>query len=77
MTVAALNALLAARSEGEHVEFKEAKNNFHFEKLVAYCVALSFAEADAPKRVIYSAKLLCPNCHRKEHLPSSIRDQIH
>jgi len=41
MTVAELNALLSARSEGEHVEFKEAKNNFHFEKLVAYCVALA------------------------------------
>lgn len=41
MTVAELNALLATRSEGEHVEFKEAKNNFHFEKLVAYCVALA------------------------------------
>lgn len=41
MTVAELNALLTARSESEHVEFKEAKNNFHFEKLVAYCVALN------------------------------------
>ena len=41
MTVAELNALLTARSEGEHVEFKEAKNNFHFEKLVDYCVALA------------------------------------
>ena len=29
------------RSEGEHVEFKEAKSNFHFEKLVDYCVALA------------------------------------
>lgn len=41
MTAAELNALLAARSEDEHVEFKEAKNNFHFEKLVDYCVALA------------------------------------
>lgn len=41
MTVAELNALLAARSEDEHVEFKEAKNNLHFEKLVDYCVALA------------------------------------
>ncbi|MFH0907386.1 MAG: ATP-binding protein [bacterium] len=41
MNVDELNALLTARSEGEHVEFKEAKNNFHFEKLVDYCVALA------------------------------------
>lgn len=26
-----LNALLDVRSENEHIEFKEAKNNFHFE----------------------------------------------
>ena len=41
MTIPELNALLSIRSEGEHVEFKEAKNNFHFEKLVDYCVALA------------------------------------
>ena len=27
--------------EDEHLEFKEAKNNYHFEKLVKYCVALA------------------------------------
>ena len=26
--------------EDEHLEFKEAKQNFHFETLVKYCVAL-------------------------------------
>lgn len=41
MTIPELNTLLSIRSEGEHVEFKEAKNNFHFEKLVDYCVALA------------------------------------
>ena len=41
MTIPELNTLLSVRSEGEHVEFKEAKNNFHFEKLVDYCVALA------------------------------------
>ena len=41
MTEADLNALLDVRSENEHIEFKEAKNNFHFEKLVDYCVALA------------------------------------
>jgi ATP-dependent DNA helicase RecG len=41
MTEADLNTLLDVRSENEHIEFKEAKNNFHFEKLVDYCVALA------------------------------------
>ncbi len=41
MTEAELNPLLALRSENEHIEFKEAKGNFHFEKLVDYCVALA------------------------------------
>ena len=41
MTIEELEQLLQARSESEHVEFKEAKNNFHFEKLVDYCVALA------------------------------------
>ena len=27
--------------EGEHFEFKEAKNNFHFEELAKYCAALA------------------------------------
>ena len=27
--------------EGSHFEFKEAKTNYHFEKLVDYCVALA------------------------------------
>ena len=27
--------------EGVHLEFKEAKHNFHFDKLVDYCVALA------------------------------------
>ena len=35
-----LKELLTIRSVNEHVEFKEAKSNFHFEKLVDYCVAL-------------------------------------
>ena len=41
MTLDDLQALLDLRSEDEHVEFKEAKNNFHFDKLVDYCVALA------------------------------------
>jgi len=41
MTIAELNALLLARSESEHIEFKEAKNRYDFEELVGYCVALA------------------------------------
>lgn len=40
-TVQDIDALLAVRSESEHLEFKEAANNFHFEELVDYCVALA------------------------------------
>jgi ATP-dependent DNA helicase RecG len=36
-----LDKWLTAPSENEHLEFKEAKNHFDFEKLVAYCVALA------------------------------------
>lgn len=36
-----LQRLMDARSENEHLEFKEAKNRFDFEKLVGYCVALA------------------------------------
>lgn len=38
--LAQLQALLDAK-EDEHLECKEAKNNFHFETLVKYCVALA------------------------------------
>ena len=41
MTPQELDALLALPEENEHVEFKGAKNNFHFDKLVDYCVALA------------------------------------
>lgn len=34
-------ALWLAEPEGERIEFKAASNNFHFEKLVDYCVALA------------------------------------
>ena len=40
VTLTQLDAWLAA-DEGEHLEFKEAKNRFDFEKLVQYCVALA------------------------------------
>lgn len=40
MTPRELNALLAG-TEAEHLEFKEAKRHFDFEKLVRYCVAIA------------------------------------
>lgn len=39
-TLEQLCAWLGAR-ENEHLEFKEAKNGFHFEKLAKYCAALA------------------------------------
>ena len=39
-TVGELAALLDAK-EGEHLEFKEAKTSFSWEKLIKYCVALA------------------------------------
>jgi ATP-dependent DNA helicase RecG len=41
VTLEQLEKWLVAPSETEQLEFKEAKNNFHFEKLVDYCVALA------------------------------------
>ena len=40
-TVPQIDALLTVRSEDEHLEFKDAANNFPFEELVDYCVALA------------------------------------
>ena len=41
VTIEQLEKWIAAPSENEHLEFKEAKNRFDFEKLVSYCVALA------------------------------------
>ena len=54
---------LMSSPEDEHLEFKEAKSNFHFEKLVKYCVAIAnegggtmiFGVSDKrPRRVVGS-----------------------
>lgn len=60
ITVEQLEKWLVMDSETEHLEFKEAKNNFHFEKLVDYCVALAneggghivFGVTDKPPRQV-------------------------
>ena len=52
-------------SESEHVEFKEAKNNFHFEELADYCCALAnegggsivLGVSDKPPRKIVGTKV--------------------
>lgn len=36
-----LEKWLTAPSENEHLEFKEARNRYDFEKLVSYCAALA------------------------------------
>lgn len=41
---------LLLKSEDEHLEFKEAKHNFHFEKLVKYCAA--FANEGGGKMIL-------------------------
>lgn len=41
MTAAEEIARLLTEPEGEHLEFKSAANNFHFEKLADYCAALA------------------------------------
>ena len=41
ITLEQLNSWLITPSENEHLEFKEAKSSFEFEKLVEYCVALA------------------------------------
>jgi ATP-dependent DNA helicase RecG len=40
LTIDRLDELLKAK-EDEHLEFKEAKNRFDFERLVKYCAALA------------------------------------
>lgn len=66
VTLAELEKILDAR-EDEHLEFKEAKHNFHFERLVKYCAALAnegggkiiLGVTDkAPRRVAGSQALL-------------------
>ena len=81
MTVAELNALLLARSESEHVEFKEAKNRYDFEELVCYCVAMAnecggrivLGVADAPPRRVVGTKAF----DVPERTVAGIHERIH
>ena len=80
MTLDDLERLLLLRSENEHVEFKEAKTSFHFEKLVDYCVALAnegggrivFGVTDKlPRTVVGSHAFSLP-----EHTVGSIYERL-
>lgn len=81
MTAAELNTLLTARSESEHIEFKEAKNRYDFEELVGYCVALAnegggrmvLGVTDAPpRRVVGTQAFDVP-----ERTVAGIHERIH
>ncbi len=65
-------------SEDEHVEFKEAKHNFSFDKLVDYCAALAnerggkivLGVTDALPRRSANEQLADVNCYQAvEELP--------
>lgn len=63
-TISEIDALLTVRAEDEHLEFKEATNNFHVEELIDYCVALAnegggrmlLGITDAPPRRVVGSK---------------------
>jgi len=80
MTIEQLEELMTSK-EGEHLEFKEARNNFHFEKLVQYCAALAnegggkivFAVTDKrPRSVVGSQAFKQP-----ERTRSGLIEQLH
>lgn len=51
-TLERLNTWLAAPSETEHLEFKEAKAQYSSAKLFKYCVVLPTRQADKASRII-------------------------
>jgi ATP-dependent DNA helicase RecG len=63
-----LDEWLKTPSESEILEFKEAKNNFHFDKLTEYCVALAneggghiiFGVTDKPPRQVVGTSVFSP-----------------
>ena len=80
MTLEELENILASK-EGEHLEFKEAKNRFHFEDLGKYCTALAnegggkmvFGVTDKrPRRVVGSKAFPQP-----ERTRASLMEQLH
>ena len=81
VTLEQLEKWLIIPSEGEHLEFKEAKNRYDFEKLVGYCVALAnegggymiFGVSDKlPRKVVGSSAFGVP-----ERTVGGIYDRLH
>lgn len=73
MTIMRLEELIECK-EGENLEFKEARNNYHFERLAKYCAALSnegggkilFGVSDKrPRRIVGSSAFKQPERTRK------------
>ena len=80
MTIEQLEEIMTSK-EGEHLEFKEARKNFHFETLVNYCAALSnegggkiiFGVTDKrPRRVVGSQAFEQP-----ERTRAGLIEQLH
>lgn len=81
MTAADVNALLALRSENEHLEFKAATQDYSFDVLVDYCVALANEGGGRillgitdklPRRVVGTKAFAIP-----ERTVSGIHERIH
>jgi len=82
---------LVTPTETEHLEFKEAKNNFHFEKLVEYCVALAnegggnivFGVTDKLPRIVVGTKVFdtpaktVAGIHQRLHFKVEYTELVH
>lgn len=83
-TEADLRQAMLLDTESEHVEFKEAKNNFHFEELADYCCALAnegggsivLGVTDAKPRSIVGTKAFSPTDRTKIGLFDRLRWRI-
>jgi len=72
------------RKEDEHLEFKEAKGGFHFEKLVKYCAALAnegggvivLGVTDTPPRIVVGTRAFSDLERTKAGLVDRLRLRI-
>lgn len=91
MTPDDLQRLIDARSEDEHLEFKEAKSSYEFENLVDYCVALAneggghivFGVTNNPPRQVVGTRAFTEpertvaGIHQRIHLKVGWREFLH
>lgn len=83
MDVLRLNELLRTK-ENEHLEFKEAKNRFDFEKLVKYCAALAnegggsiiLGVTDKPPRQVVGSQAFAELARTKAGLIERLRLRV-